>query len=118
MQALAPGGLDEAGEASVLETSRAGGVEDGGPGHALTGVEVHHDLVGVLEIVEPTKVKISRLMPFQACFWKNFSPVTSRAVDERQRPTDDMGREQTARLQCSSRQALLGHARASGQSDR
>ena len=54
MQALAAGGLDEAGEAGVLEpvADRAGGVEHRVPGHALAGVEVHHDLVGVLEVVE------------------------------------------------------------------
>jgi hypothetical protein len=54
MQALAAGCLHEAGEAGVLEPSAdgAGGIEHRVPRHALAGIEVHDDLVGMLQIVE------------------------------------------------------------------
>ena len=54
VQPLAAGGLDEGGEARGLEPGAhlAGGGDDLRPGHALARVEVHHDLVGALEVVE------------------------------------------------------------------
>ena len=54
VQPLAAGGLDEAGEAGVLETGANGVRAASAPRsrHALTGIKVHHDLIWVLQIVE------------------------------------------------------------------
>ena len=50
--------------------------------------------------------------PFQACFWKNFSPVTAiRAADQRQWPADDVGRGKPPDFGIVVRKPLLGYPR-------